>query len=328
VRVDKLAKKLEHYLSEVTGFDIVTEPIVRKDLSHSLSRRYMLYRLTIGKLAFTAIFLREEIEFKPIQFVKHMSQLASRIDDEFCLVAQYLSAYARKKLIELKIAFVVPGVQMYLPRLGMELRERSAGIRSVKIEHYSPASQVVLFYHLLGRIQGPITPTKLSNLFGYSSMTMSRVFDEYEATDIASVEKIGRSRFISFPDDRRTIWHKALPRLRSPIVQTYRVFTHELSWQKLLRAGLTALSVKTMLSEPEIPEYVLSRDEWIAMKKAGVQTIPVEEPETCMLQLWRYDPKMLEVDGCVDPFSLYLSLQDNQDERIELALEDLMEQYL
>ena len=56
--------------------------------------------------------------------------------------------------------------------------------------------------------------------------------------------------------------------------------------------------------------------------------IPVEEPGTCLLQVWCYDPKVLEVDGKVDPFSLYLSLQNETDERIEMALEVMMERYL
>jgi hypothetical protein len=32
-----------------------------------------------------------------------------------------------------------------------------------------------------------------------------------------------------------------------------------------------------------------------------------------------------ELGGLVDPFSLYLSLCDNEDERIQIALEELME---
>jgi hypothetical protein len=36
----------------------------------------------------------------------------------------------------------------------------------------------------------------------------------------------------------------------------------------------------------------------------------------------------LGVEGYVDPFSLFLSLKDESDERIEMALEEMMEQYL
>ena len=83
-----------------------------------------------------------------------------------------------------------------------------------------------------------------------------------------------------------------------------------------------------MLSEPPYPEYAISRDGWKAMERKGIEKIPVEDSDTCLLQVWCYDPKILKVAECVDPFSLYLSLQDETDERIEMALEKMMEQYL
>jgi hypothetical protein len=95
-----------------------------------------------------------------------------------------------------------------------------------------------------------------------------------------------------------------------------------------LLAGISALSTRTMLSEPAYPEYAVSRDAWKAMEKRGVVNVPMEEPGTCLLQVWCYDPRVLEVDGAVDPFSLFLSLQNAADERIDMALEKMMKQYL
>jgi len=76
------------------------------------------------------------------------------------------------------------------------------------------------------------------------------------------------------------------------------------------------------------PEYAISRNDWKALEKTGVDIIPIEEPGTCLLQVWCYAPQILEVDGAVDPFSLFLSLQGTNDERIEMALEEMMEQVL
>ncbi|EFB40206.1 MULTISPECIES: hypothetical protein [Parachlamydia] len=43
------------------------------------------------------------------------------------------------------------------------------------------------------------------------------------------------------------------------------------------------------------------------------------------LEVWNYDPELFAKDGIVDPFSLYLSLQESKDERVEGALEEMME---
>ena len=326
--MDPLEKNLEHYLSEVTWLKVKLDPVIFSDLPYFLSHQYAFYSLVIGKTSFTAVFLREEDKFKPAQFIKHMRQISSIDVAEICVVTQSLPTYVRKRLIEKGIAFVIPKVQMYLPALGMDLRARQGRSPTLSVERFSPATQVVLIYWLLGRIKGAMTPLELSKQLGYSNMTMSRTLDELEGSKIAQVERIGRERLVTFQRDCKTIWQEALPKLRNPVSRTIRIATKNLDKWDLLPAGLTALSNHSMLSETAYPEYSLSRDTWKIMEKTGVEEIPVEEPGTCLLQVWCYDPKILKVDGHVDPFSLFLSLKDENDERIEMALEEMIEQFL
>jgi hypothetical protein len=56
-----------------------------------------------------------------------------------------------------------------------------------------------------------------------------------------------------------------------------------------------------------------------------VEEITHPEPGCAQLELWRYSPERLAKQGCVDRFSLWLSMQDVGDERIEMALEEMME---
>lgn len=326
--MEPLAKDLEHYLSEVTGLKVTVNTLGRTELPYFFSRLYALYHLDIGPTSFTAVFLKQEDEFKPAQFIKHMRQVPSIDADEICVAAHALPSYVRKRLIEKRIAFVIPGIQMYLPALGMELRPRARRKQPVVVERFSPATQVVLIHGLLGRVQGAVTPLALSQRLGYSAMTMSRALNELEISQIAQVERVGRERLVSFSGDRRAIWLQALPRLHNPVSHTARILEHDLSPQDVLPAGITALARGSMLGEPAYPEYAVSRDGWKVMERSGVEKIPVEEPGTCMLQVWRYAPKILEMDDQVDPFSLYLSIQNETDERVEMALEAMMERYL
>jgi hypothetical protein len=119
------------------------------------------------------------------------------------------------------------------------------------------------------------------------------------------------------------------PGLKSPDRHQRRIAERDMRRDDVfLAAGLTALATQTMIGEREIPEYAVSADTWKRLEKEGVETIPVDEPGTCLLQVWRYDPKVLGVDGMIDPFSLFLSFQGETDERIEMALEDMLERYL
>jgi len=51
---------------------------------------------------------------------------------------------------------------------------------------------------------------------------------------------------------------------------------------------------------------------------------PIDEADF-ELEIWNYNPKLFSENERVDPFSLYLSLRDTKDERVETALEELME---
>jgi len=51
----------------------------------------------------------------------------------------------------------------------------------------------------------------------------------------------------------------------------------------------------------------------------------VVEPDQMIVETWTYAPDTLSTGPTVDVLSLYLSLRDNQDERVEAALEEAME---
>src|SRR5660397_140392 len=89
-------------------------------------------------------------------------------------------------------------------------------------------------------------------------------------------------------------------------------------------AGDTALAALSMLVPPKEPVYALGSQAWKKIAN-NVEQIPVEDVETCRIQLWCYDPALFARGGRVDCFSLYLSLRDEEDERVEAALEEMME---
>ena len=325
----QLETKLTDYLHEVTGLKVAMHSHGTSHLPFFMTRLYDLADMKLGSISYLAIFLKQDDEFKPAQFLKHLAQISGYKLADVCVIAESLPSYVRKRMIEKGISFVVPKVQMYLPGMGMELRRRSASKKRKKPDHLSPSTQVVLIYGLLGHIKAPVSPLELSKKLLYSTMTMSRAFDELEAMELGHVERIGRERLLTLTLEKRYIWKEALPRLKSPVRHQRRIAERDMRRDDVfLAAGLTALAKQTMIADREIPEYAVSAATWKRLVKEGVETIPVDEPGTCLLQVWRYDPKVLGVDGMVDPFSLFLSFQGETDERIEMALEDMLERYL
>jgi len=96
-----------------------------------------------------------------------------------------------------------------------------------------------------------------------------------------------------------------------------------------LPAGLTALAHFTLLAPPSVPVYAVSLDDWKSMKLINaVVELPAAEPQSYEIEIWNYSPFLFKEEDVVDRFSLYLSLRDNDDERVQSALEKMMEEAL
>ena len=113
--------------------------------------------------------------------------------------------------------------------------------------------------------------------------------------------------------------------MRSPVKTGHFIFGVEPKDKQF--AGLSALSQYSMIAPPIVPTYAIDALTWKKFSSKG-QIIPYSEGATAELEVWRYDPKLFQQNQTVDPFSLYLSLKDVTDERVEYALTEMLEQFL
>jgi hypothetical protein len=213
---------------------------------------------------------------------------------------------------------------MYLPMLGIDLREHFKKLRT-ETHKFSPSTQALVIYVLLhGTTKKIFTPAEMAGRLGYSAMTMTRAFDELESVDLGNIFLDGRERCARFAESAKDTWAKAQPFLRSPVkkrlhIEPLNANPHGLS------AGLTALADYTMLAEPANPVIALSGEDWKSLKqRQQVNEFPSPEPEALEIEVWSYTPSLFAKGEVVDRLSLYLSLKESQDERVEAALEEMM----
>jgi hypothetical protein len=322
----RLDQALQKYLEEITGLKVGIKPYQGTELMPAFLRQaYTFYRLRINKEDILGVFLRELDGFKPSVFEKHILRFPISAFNGYILVAEGLPGFVRKRLIERGVPFVVPWKQLHWPELGMDVRAR--GVRSTRstAEKLSPATQVVILHALNGHVSFPVTSKELARQLGYTAMTITRALDDIESVGWGKVERIGRERLLSFPEDRKALWEKGKVRLRDPVRSTHRLWKRDIPKRFQLLAGESALAAQTMLNPPPIPVYAVGRKGWNEIQNSKPDEIPVEEPGTCMIQVWRYDPMLFASKNYVDTFSLFLGLEHEPDERVSAALNKLME---
>lgn len=240
-------------------------------------------------------------------------------------VTDALASYDRRRLIAQKVPFIVPGNQLYLPDLGLDLREYFRQRAPAAEAALSPSAQAMLITALLRQPwQAQWQPSKAAAALGYTPMTLSRVVKELTATGLATAYAVGRSRWLRMDLPPEQVWERAKPALRTPVKRTVWVDAQGTVANPPRRiAGLSALARYSMLSEPKWPVYALTAADWKTATDAGVRELPEPEAGAQEWQLWSYSPALMPDAATVDPLSLTLSLQENADERIQLALDEL-----
>ena len=315
----------KQYLNELLDVRVVANPW--RDASRLpavLKNRYAFFEASIEEAPCLVMLDQGHQETSPATIRKHTALVREKWDADIIYVRHRVTAYNRKRLIDHKIPFVIPGNQMYLPMLGIDLREH---FRKLQVErpNFTPATQALVIHLIRCRDRETgITPTTAARDLGYSTMSMTRAFDELKASNLYTIRQDGRQRILTVSDPRQALWEQALPYLRDPVKKRIHARLPKDCIPGPI-AGLTALGRQTDLAEPDPDCFAASRNRWKSLKtRSEIIELPVAEPDAVEIEIWGYDPEFFAVGGIVDPWSLYLSLRDHQDERVEATLEKLM----
>lgn len=288
---------------------------------HSL---YDFYTVNILDEPCLLLVSRGEDETTPATIRKHYDIAHRKWPGPVLVVKRAIASNSRQRLVEFKVPFVVPGNQLYLPDVGLDMREHFRQIREMG-RSFSPSAQVVMLRVLLYGSYEPLTSAQLANMLPYTSMTIKRAFDEIAQAELGVLSMRGRERELRFEKTGRELWEAALPFLRDP-VQRRATATFPPDSVAGLEAGLTALSRYSMISAPMPQTLAVSSDTWkTARQDPQVHETAYEDEGAYRLEIWRYSPALLSAGPTVDKLSLFLSLRDTGDERVEAALDEMME---
>ena len=328
----ELITGFKKYLRDVLAISAESEPWKGDTaLPLFLREQYQFYQFKSTEGIRTLLLCVDRAEQTPAAIEKNFRHLAAKTQDTLVYVRQTITSYDRKRLIEKKIPFVIPGNQMYLPFVGIDLRERYTDTPNPSDIAFSPAAHYLILYLLNQPELMALNQSNAARLLGYQNMTMVRAFREIETAGIGRTKKIGKEKYLEIPESRRAVWEKVAPFLQNPVMQ--RVYVHGLDDKtavelKFAIAGESALARVSMLSEPRVPVWAIQSKTWQDHKngmRAKIQELPYPETGSAEIELWRYPALMPGQTEIVDPLSLYLSLRERKDERTQDALTKLLE---
>ena len=310
------------YIKETLGLNCTRKKWAEQTkLPYFLLNEYNFEAVTIGSQ--DCIFLKPKNKLANISTIKkHLNRLSEL---SACYIVFELSGITRQRkasFIEAKIPFAVPGKQLYLPFIGAVLSERNdADVSSTDVEKLMPSAQMLLFAFLINKNE-PIYLSEAAKRFGITAMSISRAAGQLVQAHLVERKNQGVQKFIITETTPAELFSLAKPRLVNPVRKEVFISRSELNLN-LFPAGLSALSDASMLNPPSLPVYGTTANE----KSFVSATTELLDSETfAALQIWRYDPRLISQNGKIDALSLYISMAESTDERIEKALEELLQE--
>ena len=320
---------ITNYLQNILGIKNLKPSIYRnlKKLPYILQDQFEFVQIDLAGHLLTLAIPKINMPLKQIR-----STLANLPKDELLIIClPSLSSYERRYLIEQKVSFLVPGNQLYLLELGIDLREYFRQKRVSSQNVMNPATQAMLLWFLQNiKATNEWSPSEVATALQYTNMTASRAINELVALGLFEEINYGRRKYLRSNNTPQEIWERAKPYFKSPVKQI--IWTHKpihLKSTDYYLAGISALSELSMINPDSETCYAISNQAWQKIKENVVSLPEKEEGATCY-QIWSYEPRMyreknlnLKTLPHVDIPSLWLSLRDNADPRIQSALNQI-----
>lgn len=247
---------------------------------------------------------------------KQISKIQKEDNVPVVLELRSISFYRRKSLIENNIPFITEK-QAFLPFIGTMLTDEK---EQKKMEKFVFSTQQLFLFYLYSK-KKQLYISEAVNLLPFTAMTLTRAVRQLETTELFRVTKDGVNKVIESNYERLELFQKAKKYLSTPVRRSGYIDKSQVT-SDMVYAGETALAEKTMLNPGRIITYAVS-DKKFERKRLEDELIDPEKQ--VRLELWAYDPKLFSGDHIADNLSVALSFDNNADERIEEAIEELTE---
>lgn len=321
-----LRQRLLDYLEPLLGERLDLAPVKATGLPLFLRERFDFQSVRLfGKRYVLAMEKANRDAGSPGEYENQVGVMQPQFNEPVVLVVSRLPSYARNRIVRLGMPFIVPGSQTFLPTALIDLRERFTQPKPGKGKKLTPAAQCLVLYHLQRQSLENLPLREIAEKIGYSPIMLTKVKDELEAAEVCRTLRVGRAIALEFTSKGRGLWESVQPILSSPVKKALWVSWDQPTYPALV-AGLTALSQKTIMADDRLPTYALPSATLQANLEQGLYH-GCKGPEDANLRLesWSYNPLLFGDTTMVDSLSLFLSLRDFPDERVQQQLETLMD---
>jgi hypothetical protein len=305
----------------ILGIQVKLVPLQRnrlKGLNADLLLRFAYYTAVFNHQDLCVIQSKRNETITPLKYKKITEQIEKITDMPVVVLMESLPYRERERLINQGVYFIVSDRYAFLPSL-------IANVRVKEKEHQpsglTPVAQYLLLYYLSENQNVEFTIRQLEAILPYNYVALARAVVNLEDLQLCQTQKDDTgTKIIRFEQNKRELWKKTQKYLSSPVKKIFYMDTLPDKYFKI--SGINALAHYSHLN----PE----QDESIAIWDKNFVDLSIQSNEIegiYKIELWKYPPFIPDqIDTkFVDKLSLYLSLKNEPDARVEKELELLIE---
>ena len=272
-----------------------------KMMQFDFNGQVMLLLVAKGEMDYTNVQRRKISE--RIESIKHIPAV---------FYFDNLLTYERDRLVEQGVYFIVADKFAFVPTLIINRLSTKSEIK----ELFYPSTQYILLYHLQIESLDGLSLKELEDKVPYKYKTIAKSIKQLEALGLVSLEG-SRNKKLVFELSWKELWDKASTNLIDPIKSIE--YTSDVFPEGDI-GGISALSHYSMLVPEDVPTRVLTA-EWVREHKYSIPELHSFE-DTQRIEIWKYPPS--GTSGYVDKLSLFLTLKDDNDPRVEKEIAIMM----
>lgn len=286
-------------------------------------KNYDYYLVQVNDVEFLIVKPKQILNLLSLR--KQFRQIEVLANQNCALYLTSINYYAKDKLLDEGIPFVLENKEIYLPFFAVYLQNKSG--RNLKsISQISFLTQKMLILAIYEN-WNHVNVTEASQRLNVTKMSITRCFDEIEVLGLPFLNKKANSRYFSTLKPKKEMWNLILPYLRNPIIKQFNLIDRIQDISIL--SGMSALASYSLLEDNEYPTYAITKKDLDQLQLNKRKQVPYNEvPGSIVHEMGYYIP--FENKNAIDPLSLTLTLtqEEKADDRVQIAIDEMLEEYV
>lgn len=281
---------------------------------------FSFYKTAFNGNDFYLLISKRETKLAPLEYKQLADRLQKILAMPIVFLFDRLLHNERNRLIDRGVYFIVSDKYTYLPYLIINAKQAD----KKPVEMLTPAAQYILLFHLQKQSMNGLTINEIESQTPYKYITLTRAITCLEQLKLCRSEKgIDKKKRIYFDGTTSALWERAQAYIWTPIKSVH--YCDEISINDLTICGVNALAHYSHLN-PEAGKMIAMDDIQFKELSESATFKGLNQTEgNVKIEVWKYPPITAD-EPFVDKLSLYLTLKEDKDPRVEKELEIMIKE--